>query len=264
MDALYRAQKIAPENRQIDRDLIALTLTQGKPDLAVKRARELQARAPKFAGGFVVEGDVHLAQKRPADAERAYREALKLEPTSGSIASKVAGTMFANGKSAEAEAFAKRWLAHNPRDTEVRMLLANRALREHDFKKAAGQYQALLSIDPNNVIALNNLAWIGGETGDAKAVAYAERAAKLAPQSASVLDTLGTLLVRQGDTTRGLEYLAKARELAPARFDVRLSYARALVVSGQTDAARKELRAIVEAKESAAETRTAAEMLQKL
>jgi cytochrome c-type biogenesis protein CcmH/NrfG len=172
--------------------------------------------------------------------------------------------MLASGKSAEAEAFTKRWLADNPRDTEVRMLLANRAMRERDYKKAAAHYQALLAVDPNNVVALNNLAWIGGETGDAKALAYAERAAKLAPQSASVLDTLGTLLVRQGETNRGLEYLAKARELAPARFDVRLSYARALVVSGQTDAARKELRSIVDAKENVVETRTAAEMLQKL
>jgi predicted Zn-dependent protease len=95
-------------------------------------------------------------------------------------------------------------------------------------------------------------------------VSYAERAAKLAPQSASVLDTLGTLLVKQGDANRGLEYLSKARELAPARFDLRLSYARALVISGQKDAARKELREIVDAKEDAAEKRTAAEMLQKL
>jgi predicted Zn-dependent protease len=144
------------------------------------------------------------------------------------------------------------------------MLLADRAMRARDLKNAGAQYQALISVEPNNVVALNNLAWIGGETGDAKAISYAERAAKLAPQSASVLDTLGTLLVRQGETNRGLEYLSKARELAPTRFDLRLSYARALVISGQKDAARKELREIVEAKEDATEKRAAAEMLQKL
>ena len=264
IETLQRAQKVAPENRQIDRDLVAMLLTQGKPDLALKQARDLESRAPKFAGGYLLEGDVQVTQKKFADAERAYREALKLEPASGVVASKVLGAMFAGGKTAEADAFATRWLADNPRDTTVRMLLADRSMRARDFKKASAQYQAVLSVEPNNVVALNNLAWIGGETGDPKAIAYAERAAKLAPQSASVLDTLGTLLVKQGDANRGLEYLSKARELAPARLDIRLSYARALVVSGQKEAARKELREIAEAKDDAAEKRTAAEMLQKL
>ena len=49
-----------------------------------------------------------------------------------------------------------------------------------------------------------------------------------------------------------------------ARFDLRLRYARALVVSGQKDAAKKELRAIVDAKEDVNEKKAAAEMLQKL
>jgi len=265
IEALQRAQKIAPENRQIDRDMVAMLLTQGKPDLALKQARDLQKRAPTFAGGYILEGDIQTTQKKPADAERVYREALKLEPASGAIASKIAAGLLANGKSAEAEAFTTRWLADHPRDTNVRMLLADRAMRARDFKRAAAQYQALLSVEPNNVVALNNLAWISGEIGDPKTgLVYAERAAKLAPQNASVLDTLGSLLVKQGDTARGLESLARARELAPARFDLRLSYARALVVSGQNDAARKELRAIVDAKEDAAEKRTAAEMLQKM
>jgi putative PEP-CTERM system TPR-repeat lipoprotein len=264
IETLQRAQKIAPENRQIDRDLVGMMLTQGKPDQALKQTRELQRRVPTYVGGYVLEGDVHLTQKKFADAERAYRDALKIEPNGGPVAAKIAASMFAGGRVAEAEAFTTRWLADNPRDANVRTLLADRAMRARDFKRAAGQYQALLSVDPNNVVALNNLAWIGGETGDAKAVGYAERAAKLAPQSASVLDTLGTLLVKQGDTKRGLEYLSKAREIAPARFDLRLSYARALVFSGQKDAARKELRAIVDAKEDAAEKRAAAEMLQRL
>ncbi|HTT13475.1 MAG TPA: XrtA/PEP-CTERM system TPR-repeat protein PrsT [Burkholderiaceae bacterium] len=264
IETLQRAQKIAPENRQIDRDLVATMLNQGKPDLALKQTRDLQTRAPKFAGGYILEGDVHVTQKRWTEAERAYRDALKLDPDSGSVAVKVVSATLAGGKSAEADAFATRWLADHPRDTALRMMLADRALRARDYKNASARYEAVLSIEPNNVVALNNLAWIGGETGDAKAVSYAERAAKLAPESASVLETLGTLLVKQGDSKRGLEYLSRARELAPARYDVRLSYARALAASGQKDAARKELREIAEARDDVAEKRAAAEMLQKL
>jgi cellulose synthase operon protein C len=264
IDALVRAQKVAPRNTQIDRDLVAMYLTQGKPDQALKQARDLQARTPSFAGGLVLEGDVQLTQKKFGEAERAYRSALKLEPASGILASKVAASLYSAGKTADGDAFARKWLADNPRDAQLRMLMADRAMRGRDFPKAVEHYQALLALDSNNVVALNNLAWIGGETGDPKALVYAERAAKLAPQNASVLDTLGTLLVKQGETTRGLETLAQARALAPTRFDLRLSQARALVATGQKDAARKTLREIVDAKEDFAEKRAAAEMLQKL
>ncbi len=264
IEALQRAQKVAPDNRQIDRDLVAMYLTQGKADLAMKQARDLQARAPNFAGGLVLEGDVLLTQKKFAEAERAYRGALKLEPASGQVASKVAAALYGGGKAADGDAFARKFIADNPRDAQMRILMADRAMRMRDFPRASEQYQALLAVDSNNVVALNNLAWIGGQTGDAKALSYAERAARLAPQNASVLETLGSLLVKQGDAARSVDVLSQARTLAPTRFDIRLSYARALVASGQKDAARKELREIAETKEDVAEKRAAAELLQKL
>lgn len=263
IETLRRAKKLAPENRQIDRDLVAMLLAQGKPDEALRQARELQTRAPKYAGGYVLEGDVLLAQKKFADAERAYRAALKIEPA-GVIAGKLIAALHAGGKAKEADEVAARWLADQPRDTAVRLLLADRALRQRDLKTAAAHYTAVVGIEPNNVVALNNLAWVGGELGDPKAVAYAERAATLAPNSASVLDTLGMLLVKRGDAQRGLRILEQARQLAPARFDLRLNHARALVSAGQKEAARKELQAILDAKEEVAEKRAAAELLKTL
>lgn len=262
--ALRRAQNIAPENRQIDRDLVAMLVAQGKPELALKAARDLQQRAPGASGGFALEGDLQLQQGKFAEAERAYAAALKIEPASGVLAGRLAGAMFAGGKSKEGESFASRWLADHPRDTAVRTMLADRALRTHDLKRAATHYQALLSVEPNSVIALNNLAWIGGETGDGKAVSYAERAAELAPNSAAVLDTLGTLLVKRGEAQRGLEYLGKARELAPKRLDLRMNFARGLIAAGRNEAARSELRSIVAAEGNAAEKRVAAQLLETL
>lgn len=264
IEALQRAQKMAPDNRQIDRDLVALYVGRGKTDLALKQARELQARAPKFAGGWVLEGDVLLTQNKFVEAERQFRAALALDPGSGQVAGRVVTALHGAGKSAEADAYTKRWIADHPKDTAMRFLLADRAMRARDFPAAAEQYRAVLALDTGSVVALNNLAWIGGETGDPKALSYAERAVQLAPQNASVLDTLGTLQVKRGDASRGVETLSRAVALAPARLDVRLNYARAQIANGQKDAARKTLREIAEAKEDAAERRAASELLQKL
>ncbi len=264
IESLQRAQKLAPENRQIDRDLVAVQLLAGKNDAALKSARDLQSRAPKHAGGWVLEADVHMVARRLGDAERAFRAALKLEPRSGVVAAKLYESLQEAGKIKDAASFTTAWLAANPRDTILRMVMADRSLRTKNLKLAAAQYQSVVDIQPNNVVALNNLAWIGGELGDAKAVSYAERALKLAPENASVLDTLGMLLIRGADGKRGLAHLQKARSLAPERPDLHLNYARALVQLGQKDDAKKELETLIAGKHGDAEKQTASALLKSL
>jgi thioredoxin-like negative regulator of GroEL len=47
--------------------------------------------------------------------------------------------------------------------------------------------------------------------------------------------------MEKGDTTRGLELLQKASTMAPQAAAIRLNFAKALIKTGQKDAARKEL-----------------------
>jgi tetratricopeptide (TPR) repeat protein len=99
----------------------------------------------------------------------------------------------------------------------------------------------VLELQPNDPSALNNLAYVAGQLKDPKALEYAEKADKLAPNNAAILDTLGVLLVEKGDVKRGVEALQRAALLAPTSADVRLNLARALVRDGQREAAKKEL-----------------------
>jgi Tfp pilus assembly protein PilF len=132
----------------------------------------------------------------------------------------------------------------------MRLQLGELELSRRNLKGAAAHYQSVLAIDANNAVALNNLASIGGELGDPNALSYAERAMKLAPNSASVLDTYGTLLIKKGELNKGLEQLELARKLAPESNTLRLSYAKALIKTGRKDEARKELEALQAVKEN--------------
>ena len=238
---LQRAQKIAPADPAITRDLVLGYLMAGKVDDAFKQARALQAASPKSATGFLLEGDIYATTKQWVPAERAYRDALKADPMSELSALKLHGVLLASGKKAEADATARKWLADHPNDTAYRMYLAEQALRSRDFRGAVTHYQAVVTQQPENVAALNNLAWAAGQLGDPKAIGYAERALKIAPDSPLVLDTMGVLVVTSGDANKGLEYLTRAVTLAPDRNDIRLNYAKALMKSGQAEQARKEL-----------------------
>ena len=91
------------------------------------------------------------------------------------------------------------------------------------------------------MVLLNNFAWTAGKLNDPRALEYAEKANRLAPNQAPVMDTLGVLLVEKGDANRGVELLRKAAELSPQAPGIRLNLAKGLIKVGQKDAARKEL-----------------------
>jgi putative PEP-CTERM system TPR-repeat lipoprotein len=244
IDALHRAQKVAPSDMGVARDLVLGYLLAGKTEDALKEAKALQKSAPKFAAAYVLEGDIYATTQRWPQAERAYRDGLKADPASETLAFKLHAALVAMNKSIEADALAKKWLADHPKDVTFRNYLAERALRAKNLRAAVTLYESVIAQDPNNVVALNNLAWAAGQLGDPRAIGYAERAVQLAPDSAPALDTLGVLLVAKGDTAKGLENLGRATTLAPDRHDIRFNYAKALVKAGRADEARKQLTAL--------------------
>src|ERR1700730_16678396 len=106
-------------------------------------------------------------------------------------------------------------------------------------KKRSAMPPAWVSTAPAPL--LNNLAWTYQQDKDPRALETAELALKQSPNSASVMDTLGWLLVEPGNTARGLPLLKKAVELAPKSTELRFHLAAALNKSGDKLAARKEL-----------------------
>lgn len=250
ISSLRRAQKIAPRERDIVPVLVKVFVAAKRHEDALMEARALQKREPKFAGGYSLEGDILLAQSKFTEAERLYREALRVEPRANVVAVKIHGTLIAAGKAAEADRWAKKWMADNPRDPAIRLYLGEHELAAKNLNASAVHYQAAIAIEPNNVLALNNLAWISGELGDPKALGYAERASKLAPNNAAVLETYGMLLVKKGEADKSLRFLERASKLTPSRNDRRLNYAKALIEAGKKDDAREELEALQAVKEN--------------
>ena len=110
-----------------------------------------------------------------------------------------------------------------------------------DYAGAVRHYRVLLEAQPDNAAVLNNLAWVAGQLKDPKAIDYAEKANKLAPDQPAVMDTLAVILVEKGDSARAVELFKKALELAPQASQIRLNYARALIKVGQKGEARIQL-----------------------
>lgn len=240
LENLRKALALKPDLLEAQRAIIALDVTGGRTAEALKAARDVQKARPTEAAGYILEGNVHAATKAWSEAANAYRAGLKKVGTSD-LAVNLHAALSIGGKGSEADSFAASWLKDHPKDRRFRHHLAQLAIAKKDYASAAGQYNALLETNADDVLALNNLAWVAGQQKDPKALQYAERAYKLVPNSGVILDTYGMLLLESGDTARSVELLQRAVAATPDAPAIRLNLARALLKAGQKDAARKEL-----------------------
>jgi tetratricopeptide (TPR) repeat protein len=102
--------------------------------------------------------------------------------------------------------------SHPEARTRARLLLALVEEKTGDRSASFGQYRKVLSDQPDNIFALNNLAYGLAEYGNApdEALRLATRAKELQPDNASIDDTLGWVYLRKGLYSNAVQYLERA------------------------------------------------------
>ncbi|MEO1766476.1 XrtA/PEP-CTERM system TPR-repeat protein PrsT [Thiobacter aerophilum] len=244
--SLTRAIEVQPDLMDAQLALIGLDMKDQRVDEATRRARALQTRYPKAAGGYLVEGDILASQNRPGEAATLYQKALERE-ANPVIAIKLHGSLLSAGKVAEAQAMATRWLKDHPDDVGVRLYLGDAHMKRGEDQAAIAQYRAVLKQLPDHPVALNNLAWLLNKQGDTEALPLAQRALKVRPDDPNILDTVGWIHLSRGEPNIARDFLAKAVAGAPGQPSVRYHYAVALARGGDAARARQELQRALDA-----------------
>jgi putative PEP-CTERM system TPR-repeat lipoprotein len=260
---LKRAVSMAPDFMPARLAQIQLAVRANHFDDALNIAHDVQKSNPKSPAGFAVEGDLMMAQHKPAQATAAYDKALAVHKSS-EVFVKSLMSMTASGKGKEAQARAQQWLKDNPTDQGVGRYVAETSLANKDFKQAIATMQDLLKSNPNDPVLLNNLAWVYQQQKDPRALETAEQAFKVAGDNPGVMDTLGWMLVEQGNTARGLPLLQKAGALAPNAPEIHYHLAVGLNKSGDKQGARKELEKLLAQNQSFAQADEARTLLKTL
>jgi len=243
--------------------MAALLLSEGRKDEAQRIASRMQEDMPKHPAGLALEGDLHAADGRWAEAAAAYRKAVAIERTTPLVIKHHQALLRAH-RPTDADAALREALGAAPKDVPLRLYAGERAIASRHWKVAAQHYDVAVQVSPDNVVALNNLAWSLKELGDPRALEVAEDAHRRAPRAASVIDTLGMVLLETGDTQRGTALLRQAVEIAPKTPQYRLHYAQALVRSGDTAAARTELETLLKAFPTSTHAKSARDMAARL
>jgi len=245
-EALKGVLAMQPDFPSAQVALAEVYVRKGSRDLALMVAEQLQRRHPEAAAGYQLQADILMAKRQPAEALALYERAFKLNPVN-ELAIKIDDALRQAGRRLDAVQRLDRWLAGHPDDIRVQAYKAQTLMAEGDFKAAASRLEAVLKRQPQNAVALNNLALAYQELGDARAQATAEAAYRQAGEQPDVMDTLAWILVDKGsqaDAARGLLLLQKAHALAPKARDIRYHLAAALAKSGDRTGARRELEAL--------------------
>ncbi len=216
-------------------------------DAALKIANQVEKQRPKEYIGFAMEGDVYAAQKKFGLAQKSYEQAYSQTKNQETLI-KLHGVMVAGGREKEADAMLLKALDENPAAVQSRLYMGNRFMAQGNRKAAIGQFERALVATPQNPALLNNLANAYQLEKDPRALETAEKAFKVAPANASVMDTLGWLLVEKGADPRGLGLLQKARAQAPANEEIQLHLGIGLMKAGDKAGARKELEPLATSK----------------
>lgn len=235
--SLQSASKLRPNWLPVVGTLALMDLRAHNGQAALARVNALLASQPHDPGALALKGDVEAATGNLGDAMAAYAAAQRQQPSAAVAVKEFQVALATHG--AQPQKPLEEWLAREPNDTRVRAVLGNYYLTAHDLRPAAQAFQAVVRLTPDNVVALNNLAWVDDRLGDAHAVALAERAHALAPQSPNVDDTLGWILARKGEAARAVPLLAQAAKLIPKDPDIQYHYAYALARDGQRAEARQ-------------------------
>jgi putative PEP-CTERM system TPR-repeat lipoprotein len=230
--SLDKALKLAPDYPDAVLAKAGLLGAQGKIEEALTLARDFQKRHANVYVGYAAEASVQAQAKRPAEAAKLYERAASLSGQ-GMFLLRAKEAYVAAGQAHAAERTLSGWLAKNPGDSSVRHSLAQLQMNIGRNKEAVTHYEMLIKANPSDLVALNNLAWIYGQQKDVRAIPTAERALKLQPKNAAVMDTLGWLLVRSGQAKQGVDYLRQAAKDQPNAPEIGMHLAEGLASLGQ-------------------------------
>lgn len=224
---------------------IRLLIQEGNYKLARDHLRDLKEFAPDepIAGMHMLEGQVLFAEGRTHEAIEHFRKAFELERTSGRLLD-LARFLAASGDGNKAISELETWLDSNPDDEDVLFVLADAYEKTGNAEKAIRGYETLLNTQPNNFLALNNLAWLLKGYDLPRALTLAKQAAELQPDAPGILDTLAVLSLADGDLKTGLELSRKAHALLPKNAALRVHLVKALLANSLIEEARKESRGI--------------------
>jgi putative PEP-CTERM system TPR-repeat lipoprotein len=161
-----------------------------------------------------LQGQILLSEGKNKEAVPLLKSRYQAYPTSKN-ATFVFLTLLKEQENQSAFEFMDKHLDSHPQDIKSRNLLADLASTV-DQELAKKHYLILLDKYPNDVLLLNNAAWMEYMLSNYKSAdGFAARALKISNDNSQVLDTAGLIKLKLGNKDEAISLLKRASELSP-------------------------------------------------
>ncbi|MCB1995818.1 MAG: PEP-CTERM system TPR-repeat protein PrsT [Rhodoferax sp.] len=264
IQALRRALGIDPDSLQAQRALIDAYLATDKRADALTVARQVRQQRPSQDVGYLLEGAIEASQRRWGQAISIYQEGLKAVPDSTELGTRMHIALMADKQDAQAAKWTADWLRLHPTDAAFRFYLGDVELARKRLSAAEGHYREVLKLQPENPLALNNVAWLMATAKKPGAVAMAEKAVALLPDRPVIMDTLALALASEGQMDKAVDIMRQAVRLEEKNPSLRFNLANLLIEAGDKPAAKTELETLAKLGEKFPRHREVAELLKTL
>ena len=161
-------------------------------------------------------GSALFEQGKPEQASEHFAEAARLWPDNVTAQCDLALALVAQGKLDEAVAACQTGLIYKPHSFQLHELLASTLSRQGKLQEAIEEYKTTLQLNPDQLVDLNNLAWLLATAPEAsvrdgaEAVRRAEQACQLTHYQRPLF--MGTLAAAYAEAGRFDEAIAMARK----------------------------------------------------
>jgi len=241
-------------------------IAQGRFLEAVKIAEDQVQKSPDRDDYRIVLGRLYFRANRPKDAVAEFQKLVDKHPNVGQVwimlgeskqfAGDIAGAIDGLNK-------AKSLEPNNYRPSLSLALLYDKQERFDDARKS---YEDVIRLQPDNVDALNNLAYLKADKGIDldQALTYAQRAQQKDPNNLEIQDTVAFIYIRKNLTDDGLRMLRTLVVQKPESALFHLHLAMALYLKGDRPMAKKELDAAMRNKPNGKEQDEIKQLLAKV
>jgi cellulose synthase operon protein C len=175
-------------------------MVQKQTDQAIAAAQAQIAKSPNNSGFYDLLGTALFEKKDYGAADAAFHRSIDLDKNNSDALLKLAQTQGAEGSVSQALATYQQSIKDHPREISFYLLAGMLYESQRNWEQARSMYQQALSIQPDNPLASNNLAYVMLQQGGNVDVALsmAQTARRGMPDSPDAADTLGWAYFQKG------------------------------------------------------------------
>lgn len=242
--AASKAEELFPEKPYFSLMKASLHQLNNQPKIAQKVLNNLPESIKDTSLFLHIQSNIHQDNGKYNEAISTAIKRYNTNPNS--IAAKDLVILYTlNKQYHQAIDFINERLKTNPDSEGALQLLLAQLQRKVDDINSIKTYQDILHNDPDNIIALNNIAWLYlGVDEITKACDAAKKAIAFAPDNPEVQDTFGYCLLKSGDFEASLEPLTSAYQNRKNKIIIALHYAESLIRNDDLVRAKRVLNSI--------------------